>query len=92
MEIQGPNGVGGVGRFPGVGNTGRAREAAKPTGPNQPVDQVQISLEAKLKSLLSQVPEVRENLIERVRREIDAGTYLTEEKLDIAIERLLEDL
>ena len=26
------------------------------------------------------------------RREIDAGTYLTDEKLDIAIERLLEDL
>ena len=92
MEVHGPNGVDGMGRVPPVRPGDRAREPAKSSPAPPAGDQVQISLEAKLKSLLSQVPEVRENLVERVRREIDAGTYLTDEKLDIAIERLLEDL
>jgi len=34
----------------------------------------------------------RDQLIRRVRAEIDAGAYETPEKLDIAIQRLLKDL
>jgi hypothetical protein len=37
-------------------------------------------------------PEVRLDLVERVRREIAAGTYDTDEKLHLALERLLEQL
>ena len=36
--------------------------------------------------------EVRADLVARVRREIAAGTYDTPEKLEAALERLLEDL
>jgi len=38
------------------------------------------------------LPEVRRDLVERVRAEIEAGTYETPAKMDAAIERLLEDL
>ena len=92
MEIYGPSGVDGVGRVPGVGPADRAREPARPPDVNQPTDQVQISLEARLKSLLEKVPDVRQDLIDRVRSEIEAGTYETDEKVDVAINRLLEDL
>lgn len=34
---------------------------------------------------------VRMNLVQRIREEIAAGTYLTEEKLDAAIDGLLRD-
>jgi hypothetical protein len=36
--------------------------------------------------------EIRADLVERVRREIAAGTYETPEKWDIALQRLLERL
>ena len=42
--------------------------------------------------LLSRVPDVRQDLIDRVKGEIDRGTYETDEKIDKAIESLLEDL
>jgi len=37
-------------------------------------------------------PTERAELIRRVKAEIDAGTYETPERLDIAIRRLLKDL
>jgi hypothetical protein len=37
-------------------------------------------------------PDVRTELVERVRREIQAGTYETPEKLEAALEHLLERL
>ena len=37
-------------------------------------------------------PDIRADLVRRVRREIAAGTYETPEKLDAALDRLLEDL
>ena len=38
------------------------------------------------------LPEVRRELVERVRAEIEAGAYETPEKMGIAIDRLIEDL
>jgi negative regulator of flagellin synthesis FlgM len=37
-------------------------------------------------------PPIRWELVERIRREIAAGTYETPEKLAIALDRLLERL
>jgi hypothetical protein len=37
-------------------------------------------------------PTIRHDLVARVRREIEAGTYDTEEKLDAALARLFERL
>jgi anti-sigma28 factor (negative regulator of flagellin synthesis) len=37
-------------------------------------------------------PDIRTELVERVRREIAAGTYDTPEKWAVALERLLERL
>lgn len=38
------------------------------------------------------LPEVRAELVDRVRAEIAAGTYETPEKLQRAVERMLEEL
>ena len=55
-------------------------------------DTVEISDVAKLAARISEIPEVRTELIETVKTELAAGTYETSEKLEIAVERLLEDL
>ena len=38
------------------------------------------------------VPDIRHDLVNRIKSEIEAGTYETEEKLDIAVGRLLDEL
>ena len=55
-------------------------------------DVVEISTATSLAAKVQQVPEIRADLVARVKREIAAGTYETPERIDIAVERLLEDL
>ncbi|MHC4985990.1 MAG: flagellar biosynthesis anti-sigma factor FlgM [Planctomycetota bacterium] len=46
----------------------------------------------RLLAKLAQVPDVRSDLVQRVRREIDEGTYETPERLDQAVEKLMGEL
>jgi len=46
----------------------------------------------KLLAKLAQLPDVREELVQRVRSEIDEGTYETPERLDKAVENLMGEL
>ena len=57
-----------------------------------PIDRVEISQIARLISEVSSMPEVRAEKIAQVKVEIEAGTYITPEKIDIAVERMLQDL
>jgi negative regulator of flagellin synthesis FlgM len=57
----------------------------------QQEDTVEISPQARLASKLADVPPVRSELIARVKAEIQAGTYETSEKLDMAIDRLMDE-
>lgn len=50
-------------------------------------DQVEVSDMAFFLSKLRELPEVRQELIDRVRAEIDSGGYETSEKIDWAIEQ-----
>lgn len=73
-----------------------ARRAAKmPQVGKQPPaagDSVQVSATARLLGQLKDVPEVRQDLIDRVRAEIAGGTYETDEKLDATVEAILDEL
>lgn len=66
------------------------------TAATQREDELQLSQAAQqvseLLAKLNELPEVRQDVIDRVRGEIDADTYLSEEKIDAAIENLLADL
>lgn len=55
-------------------------------------DSVEFSKTAQLLSKLAELPDVRQELVDRVRSQISSGTYETPEKLDAAIENLLGDL
>jgi len=55
-------------------------------------DIVDISAAAILAARLHEIPEVRTDLVARVKEEIAAGTYETEERLDVTVERLMEEL
>ncbi len=75
--------------------SGPRLDGVKPGGavPNGiPIDRVEISQIARLISEVSSMPEVRAEKIAQVKVEIEAGTYITPEKIDIAVERMLQDL
>lgn len=82
--IQGPGGIEKrSGRVPPPSSKGEAKAAG---------DSVQISEAAQAKAALDRVPEVRADRITEIRGQIKAGTYLTDEKINRAIDRLLLDL
>ncbi|MEM9417508.1 MAG: flagellar biosynthesis anti-sigma factor FlgM [Planctomycetota bacterium] len=68
------------------------RPAAPSTDVSRGSDQIELSDTAKILAKLTDLPEVREDLVARVRAEIANGTYETDAKLDAAIEGLAEDL
>ncbi len=57
-----------------------------------PFDQVDISAEADLVSRVHELPDIRADRVEDIRAEIDAGVYETDEKLDVAVGRLLDEI
>ncbi len=66
-------------------------EQAAATSPRSG-DKVELSTQARLLDQLTRLPEVRTELIEQVKTEIDAGTYETPERLEATLNALLEEL
>lgn len=56
------------------------------------VDQLDISPEAEMLSQVHNLPEVRQDRVAEIRAQIKNGTYDTDEKLDIALSRLLDEI
>ena len=67
-------------------DAGRTVEAGAPR------DQVEISPLGQMLDGISRLPEIRHERVEEVRRQIAAGTYETPEKMDVALDRLLDEL
>ncbi|MEM7227357.1 MAG: flagellar biosynthesis anti-sigma factor FlgM [Planctomycetota bacterium] len=55
-------------------------------------DRVELSDRARYLSHLRELPEVRSERVEQVQTAIADGSYLSDEKIDVAINRLLDDL
>jgi len=85
----------------GIQPTGAAGGIEPTSGvtPTQPLaeaeatfDTVEISTAARLAAKVREVPDIRADLVAQVRAEIEAGTYETAERLDVTINRLMDEL
>jgi negative regulator of flagellin synthesis FlgM len=56
-----------------------------------PRDHVEISPLGQMLDGISQLPEIRHERVEEIRRQISAGSYETPEKLELALDRLLDE-
>ena len=56
------------------------------------VDTVDISETGRLLEMASQLPDVRADRVEQLRAQIAQGSYETSDKLDMALERLLDEI
>jgi len=55
-------------------------------------DEVNISDAARLAEQVRDLPEIRQDLVDRIRAQIASGTYETSDKLDSAVERLMDEI
>ena len=67
-------------------------QAAPSTCETYGVDQLDISPEADFVSQVRDLPDVRTDKVAAIKAQIQAGTYDTDEKLDIALSRLLDEI
>jgi len=91
MQIHGLSQVHGAQPVQGPHRTQASTATAQTDGWNA-VDQLDISHEADAVSRVRDLPEIRADRIAEIRAEIAAGTYETDEKLDLAVGRLLDEL
>ena len=66
--------------------TGQAVQA------NTPRDQVEISPLGQMLDGISRLPEIRHERVEEIRRQIASGVYETPAKLELALDRLLDEI
>ena len=55
-------------------------------------DVVEISTAAILAAKIHEIPEVRADLVARVKEQIAAGAYETEQRLEVTVDRIMEEL
>ena len=91
MEIQGPSHIHGAQSIKAPHRL-QSVQAEPATLDHSPVDQVDISPEAQLIDQVNDIPDIRADRVSEIRAQIDAGIYETEEKLDIALGRLLDEI
>ncbi|REK19036.1 MAG: flagellar biosynthesis anti-sigma factor FlgM [Planctomycetota bacterium] len=91
MQIYGPSQVHGAQHVQGPHATRSLEQAAKPE--TQGVgDRLDISEAGRIASQMAEVPDIRADRVESLRAAILEGTYETEDKLDLAVERLLDEI
>lgn len=91
MHIYGPAHLHGAQPI-GPPHTSRASQpaAANQAGPIQ--DELEISDAAQLVERVRELPEIRQDRVDEIRAKIADGTYETDEKLEIALGRLLDEI
>jgi negative regulator of flagellin synthesis FlgM len=85
-HIHGPHGINAP-HAPFRGQSAKQTPAAQGAG-----DRVEISPAAEAAIQAAESGGVRQDLVNSIRAEIAAGTYETPEKLDAALERLLDEI
>ncbi|MAE64328.1 MAG: hypothetical protein CMJ18_08650 [Phycisphaeraceae bacterium] len=73
-------------------NIGRAPATPQTSNGARAGDRVEFSDKARYLARLAELPDVREDLVQRVRQEIEAGRYDTPEKIEALLDELAVDL
>lgn len=91
MQINGPSQVHGAHSVNGPHFTQRT-QASPSTPASGAVDRVDISPAAQAASRAAETGSVRQDLVNLIRNQIASGTYDTPEKMDVAMERLFDQM
>ena len=89
MQVSGIHGPHGI-KAPHAPFRNQPAKGATPTAPTG--DRLEISPAAEAAVKATETSGIRQDLVNRVRNEIAAGTYETPAKLDAALDRMLDEL
>lgn len=67
-------------------------DAGRTVQTGAPRDQVEISPLGRMLDGISRLPEIRHEKVEEIRQQIAAGVYETPEKLELALDRMLDEM
>jgi len=91
MEIHGLNGAGGAEPvYPRL--AAYTVESGSSASVSAPRDHVEISSLGQMLDGIHSLPEIRQERVEEIRQQIAQGVYETPEKLEIALDRLMDEL
>jgi negative regulator of flagellin synthesis FlgM len=91
MEIHGLNGTGGAQPiYPRL--AAYTVESGSSVGVSAPQDQVEISSIGRMLEGIESLPDIRHERVAAIRQQIAQGVYETPEKLEIALDRLLDEM
>ncbi len=91
MQIYGPAHLHGA-QPVGPPHTARVSKATAPAAGGPIQDELAISDAGRLVDQIHEMPEVRQDRVDQIRAQLAAGTYETDEKLRIAVGRLLDEI
>ena len=91
MQIYGPSRVHGAQPI-GAPHASRLSQPQAPDASGAIQDEVQISDAGQRIDQIRQLPEIRQSRVDAIRAQIADGTYETDEKLDLAVGRLLDEI
>lgn len=86
MQINGPA------RVHGAQSIQAPHRAAATKPATAAPDQLDLSAEADLVGRVHELPDVRADRVAQIRAEIASGAYETEDRLDAALDRLLDEI
>jgi negative regulator of flagellin synthesis FlgM len=91
MQIHGPSQIHGSQGVHGP-HQARAAEPAAPAASPGVGDRVDISEAGRIADRMAEIPDIRADRVQEIRTAIANGTYETDEKLDVAVQRLLDEI
>ena len=91
MQVYGPAHLHGA-QSVGPPHAARISRPAEPIAGAPIQDELQISDAGRLVEKVHELPEIRQDRVDQIRAQIADGTYETEEKLQIALGRLLDEI
>ncbi|GAA4424585.1 MULTISPECIES: flagellar biosynthesis anti-sigma factor FlgM [Bremerella] len=91
MHINGPTAVHPAQSIRGPHHTAQA-PAVDTRTQFDTVDELDISHEADFASQVKDIPDIRADRVAQIKAQIADGSYLTDDKLDLALERLLDEI
>ncbi len=91
MQVYGPAHLHGAQSI-GSPHAARVSRPAEPAAGSPIQDELQISDAGRLVEKVHELPEVRQDRVDQIRAQIADGTYETDEKLQIALGRLLDEI
>ena len=91
MQIYGPAHLHGAQNISGP-HANRAPQTPQRAAAANQADSVDISPAAEMAAKLSEIPDIRQDRVNEIRAQIASGTYETDDRINGALERLLDEM